>query len=99
MRRSRASTAAFIFSGHSGGFRQVAQHGGQDAAVLVVVHFDGRVQAGDDGEGLDGAVVAIQRRLDRGGDGDRQRLARLNVVRDAGDVVGLVTSEAEAGGG
>ena len=73
--------------GAGSGRQQLAQHEGQDAAVLVVVHLDRRVDAQQHGHVLLGTVLA----------GDRQRhvLHRLDAVFQAGDVVGFLAGDAQ----
>src|ERR1022692_3504044 len=60
---------------------QLAQHIRQNAAVLVVVNFDGRINAAADGDVFHRAVLAR--------DLHRQILLRLDVRVEADDVVSL----------
>src|SRR6266852_5575099 len=59
----------------------LAQHGGQDAAVFVVVDVDRAIQTGDGLEGVGRAILA--------GDSDHDLLARAQVLLNASDVKGL----------
>src|SRR5260370_1072398 len=67
----------------------LAQDVGEDAAVLVVIDLDGRVDAQDERDVLDLTVGAL--------DFEHDDLARLDVVVDAAQGIGFRAVELEAG--
>src|SRR5260221_7922075 len=73
----------------SGSPENLAQYERQDAAVLVVVHLDRRIDAQQHLDLRSGPVLVV--------DHDRHFLARVHAVFDTEDVDGLVAFDAERG--